>query len=460
MNKPISPTKAATCTMLIEDGGNTIEGHRAGSVRLSKKIPWRDILIGTLVFVVSFFLYTQWGRKLAEGNYLDYYNLAFDFDPYLYLSTLALETADKVGFKHPLIIAARPIGQSLLALGMSPEGAAVFTMCLFGALTNVVVWVFLRCQSVDRSAAVLLTVLFSLTSTTVITAIVPESYGISNFAIALTWLLALLCMRTGMRNRIALWRYFSALILVGTTITNAVQFAIAEFCAHWHRATVREAITSSIRTAWKFAALFILAAFIVWHQEILSAVQDPVRAVKRIYWLRTKGERTGLLEVLRSFFAYSFVAPAFTTVDLTHDAAAGIYTRMWDFRDWRFSAYGLPAVWIWLGGVVAGSCLAFKGNDRKLYLGIASALLFNIVFHMDFQFRGSLYLYAAHVHFLVFALFARTAVLHAGSVLQRTAYLGALAGLIVLVAANNIPLVEQFANGFVTPATTCRAPCS
>lgn len=418
-----------------------------------------DVIAGTLLFLISFAFYATLGHKLANGQYLDYYNLGFDFDPYLYLSTLVADSADKVGFKHPLIIGIRPIAQLLMVFGIAPKFAAVLTMCLFGAATNVLVWCFLRLNGIDRLVTCLLSVIFALSSTTVITAIVTESYGVTNFAIALTWLMGLSCIKAETRKSAA-WRYVSALVLTGTTITNVVQSMIVEFCVGWQASKSREAIRLTVRFWWKFALLFIAVAVAVWHAEILAALHDPVGAARNIWWLQTKGEKSGFLEIIRTFFVYSFIAPDFTTVTLSGEGASKTFTRMLDFREWRFSGPGACAVVLWLVGLALGTLSLLKNkSNKKLYVGIVTALLFNIIFHRHFQFRGSLYLYAAHTHFLIFALFSRTALLTASNAWRRNLYIAALVSLVAAVGLNNVPLFDTFVNGFVHPATNCPAPC-
>ena len=65
-------------------------------------------------------LYVVLGLRLARGQYLDYYNLAFDFDPARYVSTFALPSADPGGFKHPLILLLRPLAWPFL-VGLASE---------------------------------------------------------------------------------------------------------------------------------------------------------------------------------------------------------------------------------------------------------------------------------------------------------------------------------------------------
>jgi hypothetical protein len=186
-----------------------------------------------------------------------------------------------------------------------------------------------------------------------------------------------------------------------------------------------------------------------------TALADPVLALKEIYWLRTKGERTGAFQVARTFLAYSFVSPEYDFVHLPE----GIDMR--DFRGWRFSGIGTAAVWCWLAFLFSGTVAALAHpRMRWLAAGMVTALLLNIVFHFDFQFRGSLYIYAAHMHFLLFGPAAGLApwVRHMG--IARWAYVAAVLVLAILLGANNLPIVDTFTRTFDKVDIGCPAPCT
>src|SRR5262245_1686559 len=68
-----------------------------------------DVVRAVLRAGAALALYMVLGLRLARGEYLDYYNLAFDFDPARYVSTFALSPADPGNFKHPLILLLHPL---------------------------------------------------------------------------------------------------------------------------------------------------------------------------------------------------------------------------------------------------------------------------------------------------------------------------------------------------------------
>jgi hypothetical protein len=96
---------------------------------------------------------------------------------------------------------------------------------------------------------------------------------------------------------------------------------------------------------------------------------------------------------------------------------------------------------------------------RAIAFGIMLALLFNILFHTQFQYRGSIFIYAAHTHFLIFALGAGAAPMVAGLRRARVAYISAVLVLTSLIAVNNFPMLMEFTTAFDKPDTTCPAPC-
>ena len=91
----------------------------------------------------------------------------------------------------------------------------------------------------------------------------------------------------------------------------------------------------------------------------------------------------------------------------------------------------------------------------------ATALAFNVIFHLDYQYRGSLYIYAAHTHLLVFALAAGLAPwLGPARPRLRLGYIGAVLALAVLVGATNLIMAADFSTRFDIPDTPCPAPCA
>jgi hypothetical protein len=412
-----------------------------------------DPLLAAVLGSAALALYMALGLRLARGEYLDYYNLAFDFDPARYVSTFALSPADPGNFKHPLILLLRPLAWPFLAAGMDAKQASVMVMAGFGAGTVAVCFLFLRVIRAGQPEAVALTGLFAVTGTQMFTSIIVESYGPAGFGLAALWLLTASRLADG---KARVWqRYAVAAFSFGVTLTNVMQVFVAELLVSLRQFGPVQAVRRAIVFGLVLSLLIAVLAVSVWHEALRTALADPVLALKEIYWLRTKGERTGAFQVVRTFLAYSFVSPEY---DFPH-LPEGIDMR--DFRGWRFSGIGTVAVWCWLVFLASGTVGALTHpRMRWLAVGMTTALLLNIVFHFDFQFRGSLYIYAAHMHFLLFGLAAGLApwVRHMG--FARWTYVAAVLGLAVLTGADNLPIVDAFTRTFDKVDIGCPAPCA
>ncbi len=402
-----------------------------------------DAIAAVLWFLAAWLVYAPFGLRLAQGNYSDYYNLAFDFDPPRTLQTFALSPADPQGFRHPLMLLLRPLAWPFLAGGLAPKAAAALVMATFGAGTVALCSLYLRAAAIRRPEAAALTLLFAVTGTQLFTSIIVETFGISGFAIALIWLVAVI--RLDDPHRLRGLRYLAALLAFGVTITNVAQAFIAEMLVCWRREGLRRAIKSVAVFGLVGAAVALVLVICVWHVELWSAAQNPVHALKEIYWMQPTEKRTaGIGRILLTFFGFSFVSPAYSWVKLTDDLPI-----MRDFRDYVLSPVGQVALPLWLGFWTLGAIAALRHpHYRWPALGLFAAIAFNVLLHMDFQNRGSLYLYSAHLHFPIFALGAGLALFLGPSARVRGAYVAAVLLLAGLIGADNLGRVVSFAVDF------------
>ena len=414
-----------------------------------------DAPLALFLALAAFVLYAAFALRLAEGRLYEYYNLAFDFDVSRVLSMLTGSPPDGMGVKHPLMIVFRPLGLMFLALGFAPKAAAGLAMALIGGGTVGLVFLLLRAFRIALPEAIALTLLYAVSGTQLITAIVPESYGFALFSLALVWLLARLSLEAPERLQPA--RIAAAVLAAGITLTNALQPAVAELALLWRRFGLGQALRRLVLFGIACSLLFAACALLLWWRPILEALQDPIGTAKAIWWLRTQGtEKTGPLGVLKSFLVFSFVSPAFSVLPLPEG------TRMLDFRDWAFAPPRELAAWVWLAFLAAGTAAGLlHPGYRPAALLILAALTANILFHLDYQYRGSLYIYAAHTHVLVFALAAGLAAwLGPARPRLRLGYIGAVLALAALLGVVNLRMAADFSTRFDTPATPCPAPCA
>jgi hypothetical protein len=445
MTNSSGQTAAAKCQRLDLVGTPAVPVvARAGS----RQLTGADIVIAAVCFVAAWAVYAGFGLRLAQGIYFDYYNLAFDFDPPRTLQTLSLSPPDPQGFRHPLMLLLRPLAWPFLAVGLAPKAAAALVMVTFGAGTVSLCSLFLRVSGVERPEAAALTLLFAVTGTQVFTSIIVEAYGVAGFSIALIWLLA--AARLDDPTRFRQLRYFAAVLAFGVTITNVAQSFLAEMLVWCRNRDFRAAIRNVIVFGLLFSVIAALLAIAVWHTQLLAAAHDPLPALKELYWMEpTQPREAGIGQLLLTYFGFSFISPEYTWVPLSNELPI-----MRDFRSYAFSPVGQIAMPLWLGfwvvGAVAAAC---HQRYRWMALGLFGAIIFNLILNSDFQFRASVYIYASHLHFPIFALGAGLAPWLGRTVKARWAYIAAVLVLAALIGADNLPLVADFTQDFDTTPT-------
>ena len=411
-----------------------------------------DAVTALVLALAALAVYAGLALRLAQGQYSEFYNLAFDFDPPRYVALLALDEYERGNVKHPLTWLLRPFAWPLLAAGVAPKAAAGLVMAGFGAATVAVVFLYLRSLAVAAGIAVALAALFAVSGCQVFTAIIPEAYGPAGFGIACVWLLAvwrLADVRHGRRLRFAV-----AALSYGITTTNLLQPMLAEALVWWRHRGLRGAVAPMIRFAIVVGVVCVALTAIIWFDVLRQFLADPVAVAKEAYWQRTKGDRVGLVDVLLRLVGFGVVSPEFSVARLPEGV------EMWDFRAPSFGPLALAATLLWHVFWLVGAIAAFRTRaTRWLAAGLAATLGLNIAFHLDFQFRGSLYLYAAHTHFLVFALGAGLApVLRPASIAAR-AYLAVVLVLLVLVGGVTLDRMLEFVQGFDAVHAGCPAHC-
>ena len=199
--------------------------------------------------------------------------------------------------------------------------------------------------------------------------------------------------------------------------------------------------------------ILLIVCAAVWHDALAAFLRDPTAVLREIYWQRTKGAREGADQVLLTYLAYAFVSPGFTEVSIPEGT-------MLDFRRLVYAPMELVALGVWLAFLSVGSVAGLVQREtRWIAGGLAAALAGNLLFHLDFQFRGSLYLYAGRMHFLVFALAAGLAAQVRGQPVGSRIYVGVTLGLAVLVGTTNLGRAVWFVTAFDHVAPDCAPRC-
>ena len=400
-----------------------------------------DTVLALLLALAAFSVYRIPALRLADTQAFEVLNLAFDWDPTYFVRYLAGDSGSAVhgiNFKHPLWWVFRLTAQPFIALGYPAKSAAALSMALMGAASVAGVWVFLRRQRAPRPEAFLATLFFASSSTVVFTSIVPESYGWSNAALVLLWTLAL--ARDPARPALWIGRLLAAVLVAGATISNLMQVVIVQGAGRLAAVGPRRALVQTL--GFLAAVLLAVALVLVLTQpvDLWHALKQPLQTAKEVSWQRTfLGDKVGLVQLLTTYFAYSFVAPEFSSVPLSSSLT------MQDFRSPSYAPWSAAALAIWLvfAALQAGWML-WRSPDRRWGWALLATVVANVAFHLDYQSRGSVYIYAAHLHFPIFAL--GTGALGFWAALgrwQRGLQLAVLAALVGLTAATSLVRVQQ-----------------
>jgi hypothetical protein len=399
-----------------------------------------DSAVAVAIGVVVFWAYFLLGLRLAHGDYFQANNFAFDYDAATYVRSFFGDGGAFI-LRHPFVAALRPFCKAALALGIPLPAAISGFFAAIGALTVSVAYLCFANLGLGLPERLLLAAFFALSSCQAINGIVADSFGLSGLGLAILYFLFLKRANDPARAPVA--RYGVAVYLFGITVSNLVQPVIAEVVLWFGRvsplAFVRRLFVSGLILGGLLLAGMLL--FVPW------GTLPPLQLVRHYYWESQfhGAEMVGLWTVLKSFVAYTFVAPEFTMVPLPNGEPG-----MLDFRDFRMSGTGLWALGLWLALLASGiACAVSDRQQRRLAAFLGLVVGINLVIHHYVQFRLSVYLYGSHVQLailLVAALALRMSSRRGGPV--RVVGLTGMAGLALLTGLNNIPRFLELVSAF------------
>jgi len=408
----------------------------------------RDIFVSIVFGVCFFFVYAHFGLRLAQGIYFDYLNLAFDFDPPYFIDYLVDKLPTGVNYKHPLAMVFRPFANLFLLTGWPPKSSSVLVMALFGAVTVALVYGFTRMARFGRPEAMAATLFFGCSSTTLFTSMIVESYGWANFSIVLVWFVFIwsaVTKQTCQKSKLMV-----AILVAGVTITNVMHAVVAELFSQLRSGNFKRAVVRTALFGLVIGLGLLVMLAVLQPQELWNTMVRPVQTAKEIYWLRTKGENSGMVNLLCTFFGYSFFSPAFAKVALSPDVV------MMDFRAFTYASLEKVAVFAWWIFALTGVVLGLKNREfRVVAIPLLVVMALNVLLHLDYQFRGSVYIYAAHLHFPIFALGMGAAPWVSAQ--QRALRLGYI-GLLLALAVSALVINTQRASDFVVMFDTLAYP--
>ena len=416
---------------------------------INSQFTQRDKWILVALFLVALSGYAVFAVQIARGSFFDYFNLAFDTDPRRYAEVIARaaeqrDGGSKIGGpKHPLIHYFQFIGRPLEWMVGDWKLAAALASCIAAAAAVASSFAFFRLLGVTPSLAAMAAGLFGVSAAPLVNAFISESYVYALLTIVLAWTCA--AYRLTRPDSGLLASLACAVATFGVTVTNVIQNLLGEAVVQRSRGGWASTARSIVRYGATVAAAILTLLVITFPGEMWWIVTHPLDAARVILWQQTKGETSGLRQVLLSFFVYSFTAPEFSTVLLQGGAP------MLDFRAFQYGPLGLLGVVLWGLLLAAGFVAAtFDRTARRwIYLGLIAAVVFNLLLHGRYQFRGSIFLYAPHMFFNLIALLAPI-LIAAGQAGARIR--GTVLVMLVLIGAvtaiNNAPVAWHLATSF------------
>lgn len=375
---------------------------------MNHRISHRDAWFFGAVLLVALSLFTGGvlaARHLHQRGYLLRHDVLFGMD-----ADRAIRNLTEPGFNdrsnvHPFFASLfKPIGRAVIHLGFSPEMAGVILNAAAGAISILLLALYLRLRRLARPESFALILIFAASSTLVIETAVPTTYLFSLFIIVATHILLILTLRRRRRKPAAesIW-ILAGLLNYGVTVTNG-------FLAFLAYGFSRRDRLKWFRALGYGAAVLALGLILTFAVGSLANIYD-----ERLFLFGTVGPYhpfAAFLHSLSSFLAWNVVAP------IPQISISDRGVQLLTFQSWRFTAIGWLAILFWLGLLAAGINAAFRDPNRasrRLSRTLAASLVFAVLLHTvysvtfegNFQFSGNYQFFTVGILIPLFARISR-----------------------------------------------------
>jgi len=354
---------------------------------------------------------------------------------------------------HPLLL----IGLVPLAVFLSFfTHSKVLGVVLLGSLAGGLAVLLASFCIWNLTRSYLITVLYScifgLSLSQLIFSSLPESYVFSACGIVATYLLFTICLK----QQKLYFPYWVAvgILSFGITITNFAQTLICFSAIIW---ILNSNLTSKIQFAAQLTrsckSIATYLGTVVAIAIVLSLLQTQIFMDAKYFFLPsmvgTESESLETLiltspllvfqEIFKHFFLVNFIAAdpfAGNDYEFPSRVLLGFF-----IRPPNYSFSGVLALSLWLSLYSLGLVKNIVVGRKTIFLGaIATAVLFNASLHSVFG-THEMFLYTCDFTFPVLLLGVNQSVFH------RYFFQGSLALLVVLMAYNNLTIIQQIASG-------------
>lgn len=362
------------------------------------------------LFIFTYLMSLFLCYELYLSGFYSYINIAFDLDQSWYFDIItrapehwiykgeSMETPLNV--KHPFLYILRIPTEFLQLFGMNEEISGIVTTLFFVSMTPVVFYLCARMLKNTQLNSFLLTLIFIFSTTFVVNAQVLDSYSIAQFWIITAVFIFIRCISLNILDN-SWGKAFVYVAMVGTTSYLILLVILCELLILTkNRGKGHSELIGYAKTIiFKSTMLFIFFFVAIYYEILIALILDPVGVLKSVLWAVARpGEKSGIETILEVFFLTSFIAPPPTLMNL------GDGTIMLDYRSYEFSWYTIFTVALLISVFV----IAIKSEISYIYSLSLLWFLINVLFHIVYQDRGSLFLYTGHIFPLV-ALFISNA---------------------------------------------------
>ncbi len=336
--------------------------------------------------------------QLLSVGFYSHINIAFDFDQAWFFETLAYSSeewkykaaqeAPPLLIKHPFLYLYRFPSELLQIIGVNPEVSVLVLSLIFHTGTLVLSY-FIFLNILESSPkATLLTLFMMLSSTFIVNGIVLDTYVLAGFWITCCYALYLKEITSG-KLEVNWLKILVYVMAVGTTTYLLLLVILLESSLIWNKKAKhnnKEMVSYLTQGAMKFTALFFIMFCLCYYQTIMEILSNPIDVIKRTLWAVARpGEKEGIMSIMGTFLVHTFVAPFHSVVEIEK----GVY--MADFRNGGFHL----TAYVSMIALVVLYLLAFRNRSPLLFASIIW-LVITMLFHIEYQDRGSLFLYTGH----------------------------------------------------------------
>lgn len=412
----------------------------------------RLFLISCFILTMVFFsVYFILSLSLSKTPAFNLNNILFEIDTQRVITDVTVFDSDHYRTKvHPLfVIFMNPPGELLEIITHNPLLSVIFLNSLLGAFGVALFFIFINQILKNRWTCVLITILFGVSASHLISSIIPNTSSLSICSLLTTYILLGITLR---RKKLDLFPWILAgIFTLGVTTTNFMQtlicFSICVFIIYKHRGFLLgfiKIVYFSISVIGISAILAVLQKAIYPTSVLFFLPEAYEEEITYASFLIFQSPSPVLWQLFRHFFYVNFIAPYPSVFSLEGHSLPGITFTSPE----KFGFFGISGLVFWFSTWLTIVYFLIKQYRKKIFLSNESkyaviamtlSLLFNLILHCFYGVgeRGKIeyFLYTGNFSFLILGIAGIT------SLVPDKIFNGLLLCTILLTFINNILVI-------------------